>query len=95
MNKVTTELEALALCKEYQCEIQFRKQYYQTPEHVTVSLNAWTKIIGNDLIEAVNRLVDVYHTAPYNYEKLSWWNEHKNFFEIAREKYIKEYNSKG
>jgi hypothetical protein len=80
MKKVETESEALKLCKEFQCQITFRKQYYRTPEHVTVSLNAWTKIIGKDLIEAVNRLVEVYHTAPINHDKLDWWEEQVNFY---------------
>jgi len=85
MRKVKTELEALEICKDYQCDITFRKQYYGTPEHVIVSLNAWTKIIGKDLVEAVNRLVDVYYTAPCNHENLEWWEEHQNFY---KPKYI-------
>jgi hypothetical protein len=80
MKKVQTELEALQLCKEHQCEIQFRNKCYNKPKHVIISLNAWTKIIGKDLIEAVNRLVDVYHTAPCNYGKLEWWNEYDEFY---------------
>lgn len=80
MKKVINELEALQLCKEYQCEISFKKQFYNTPEHVIISLNAWTKIIGKDFVEAVNRLVEVYHTAPCDYEKLDWWKENQNFY---------------
>lgn len=30
MKKVQTELQALQLCKEYQCEIKFRKQSHNT-----------------------------------------------------------------
>lgn len=86
MQKVTTELEALQVCKEYQCEVEFRKEFYQIPEHVIISLNAWTKIIGKDFIEAVNRLVDIYHTAPCNYEKLDWWEEVNNFYNPASRK---------
>jgi len=84
MKKVQTELQALQLCKEYQCEIKFRKQSHNTPEHVIVVLNAWTKIVGKDLIEAVNRLVDVYHTIPCYYEKLDWWEEVQNFYKSKR-----------
>lgn len=79
MKKVCNELEALQLCREYQCEILFRKQRYNIPEHVIVSLNAWTKIAGKDLIEAVNRLVEVYHTAPVNHEQLVWWKEQQQY----------------
>jgi len=81
MNKVTTELEALALCKEYQCEIQFRKASNngRTPEHVIVKFG-FNDIIGKDLIEAVNRVVDIYHTAPCNYGELSWWTDNVCFY---------------
>jgi hypothetical protein len=87
MIKVQNESEAIQLCKEYQCEIKFWKQGYNVPEYVVVSLNAWTKIAGRNLIEAVNRLVDVYHTAPINQETLEWWKDHENLY---YQKYIKE-----
>jgi hypothetical protein len=77
MNKVTTELEALELCKKHQCEIRFTSQFYQSPTYVIIYLNAWTKVVGKDLIEAVNRLVDVYHTPRCDYEKLPWWNDYE------------------
>lgn len=83
MNKVTTELEALQLCKEYKCEIRFTSEFYQSPTYVIISLNSWTQTVGKDLIEATNRLVDMYHTARGNYENLPWWNEHREFFKIV------------
>jgi len=83
MGRVKTESEALQLCREYQCSVTFRKKSYEIPEHVIIYLNAWTKIIGKDFVEAVNRIVDVYHTAPCNYEKLDWWGESQNFYKIT------------
>lgn len=79
MKNVNNELEALQLCKEYQCEITFKKEFYNTPEHVIVSLNAWTKIVGKDLVEAVNRLVEAYNTPPINHVELSWWEDQQKF----------------
>jgi hypothetical protein len=79
MKKVNTELDALQLCKEHNCNINFNKQSNHIPAHVTVSLNAWTKITGKDLVEAVNRLVECYHTIPNDREKLNWWEEVVNY----------------
>jgi hypothetical protein len=70
MEKVNTESDALILCREYQLQIEFRKEYYGVPEYVSCHLNAWTKVIGKNFIEAVNRMVEIYHTTPCNYEKL-------------------------
>jgi len=84
IKKVKTESEALQLCREYQLQIEFRKEFYTIPEHVLVSLNAWTKVIGKDFIEAVNRIVEAYNTAPCDYEKLDWWEESQNFYKAKR-----------
>lgn len=78
--KVTTEIEALKFCKENQCKIEFRKETSNIPAHVKVSLGLVADTIGKDLVEAVNRVVDMYFTPPDNYDKLSWWNEQKTFY---------------
>lgn len=76
MNKPQTAQEAMDICKEYQCIITFRNgNDSPQPDWVEVSLNAWTKVYGRDIIEAVSRLSGMYHTVPYLYEKLEWWNE--------------------
>jgi hypothetical protein len=79
MKNVNTELEALQLCKDHHCKIKFNKKSNHVPGHTIVSLNAWTNIIGKDLVEAVNRLVECYNTIPNDREKLEWWEESINY----------------
>ncbi len=83
MNKVFTELEALEVCREYQCKIEFRKadSWNQIPAYVKIQLG-FHEVVGKDFIEAVNRMSDMYHTSPINHEKLDWWEENKNFFDV-------------
>lgn len=79
MENVTTEIEALAFCKENQVRLDFRKEMNGTPEHVVLHF-CWEGIIGKDLVEAVNRAVEMYHTAPCNFDKLPFWQEMKEFY---------------
>lgn len=80
MNKVSNELEALNLCKEHGCKVEFKKQSYDTPAHVVIVLGIIIEVLGKDLTEAVNRMVDMYNTAPNDYEKLEWWQDYKTFY---------------
>lgn len=78
MYKVTNELEALALCKEYMMKIDFRKDFNYDREYVVVNFG-FKEVAGKTLIEAVNRIVDLYHNAPINYEKLDWYEESQKY----------------
>lgn len=80
MNRVTTEQEALEICKEYQCNIKFWKSdsFNKIPAHVDVELG-FNNVKGKDLVEAVNRMSELYHTAPVYFEELSWWEENENY----------------
>ena len=78
--KVKNESEAIEFCKKNQCRIEFRNEMYGTPEHVILEMGIHHKTIGRDLIEAVNRAVDMYNTRPIDYEKLPWWKEQQNFY---------------
>lgn len=80
MDKVTTELEALDFCKEYGCRLEFIRKSNNTPAHVILRLGICLDVLGKDLVEAVNRIVDMYHTAPNDYEKLDWWKDYKYFY---------------
>ena len=78
MNKVTNDLEALALCKEHRMKIDFRKDFNYDREYVVVNLG-FKEVAGKTLVEAVNRIVDLYHNAPINYEKLDWYEESQKY----------------
>lgn len=70
--KVKTKMEALEFCEEHQCKIEFRKALFGTPKHVIVNHGLVGEAIGRDLVEAVNRIIDLYHTPPIKHEELPW-----------------------
>lgn len=77
---VKTEEEAISLCKEFGVSIVFRKAIKDKQDaSVEASLNAWTKTIGRDLTEAINRLVDLWKTPPMNHDKIDWYWEVRVF----------------
>lgn len=75
-------LEAYNFCVENQCSITFITTYTHAnyPSHVVVNYGLMPRVIGLDIIEATNRLKEMMHTAPCNYEKLSWWKESTEFY---------------
>jgi hypothetical protein len=83
MEKVNSELEALQLCKEHTMKIEFRKDTNFNREFVVVTLGFKT-VAGQTLLEAVNRLVEMYHTAPINHEKLEWYEENQKYLHGVR-----------
>lgn len=78
--KVSTELEALEFCKENYCRIEFIQENYERNAHVVVTLGLVAKSGGKDLVEAVNRIVDMYFTPEVEYEKLPWWEDQKKYY---------------
>lgn len=84
MRKVKSEIEALSVCKEYRCKVEFRKDFNLNREFVVISLNAWTTVAGKDLVEAVNRLNDLYYNAPIDYENLEWMENNKKLLNGTR-----------
>lgn len=78
--KVTTELRALEFCKENHCKVEFKKESYDTPEHVIITLGLVAKAGGKDLVETVNRIIDMYFTPPIKHEELPWWEDQKKYY---------------
>lgn len=83
--QVSTERQALKFCKEHQCDVQFRNETKWldgvdvNTSYVIVKFGLISTVRGQDLIEAVNRTLDLYHTRPADFDKLSWWDEHRQY----------------
>lgn len=78
MNKVTNDAEALVLCKENQMKIEYKRDASFNRDYVVVTLG-FKEVAGKTLVEAVNRITDLYHNAPVNYEKLEWYQESQKY----------------
>lgn len=78
MDKVTNDTEALEVCKENKMKIEFKTDSNYDREFVVVNLG-FKEVAGKTLVEAVNRIVDLYHNAPVNYEKLDWYEESQKY----------------
>lgn len=76
MDKIKTIEEAWKFCEENGCSIIFNKAIYIKPKSVEVSMGIDLNVLGNDLLEAVNRLVDMYNTPPVKHEELKWWEDY-------------------
>lgn len=83
MRKVNNESEALELCKGHTMKIEFKKDTNFKREFVVVT-SGFKTVAGNTLVEAVNRLVDLYYIAPVNYEKLEWYEESQKWLHGIR-----------
>lgn len=83
MQKVNNEIEALEVCKEHKMKIEFKKDTNFNREFVVVTLGFKT-VAGKTLVEAINRLVEMYHTAPIDHEKLDWFEESQKYLHGVR-----------
>lgn len=76
MDRINTIEDAWKFCEENGCSIVFNKAIYRKPKSVEVSMGIDLNVLGNDLLEAVNRLVDMYNTPPIKHEELEWWEDY-------------------
>lgn len=78
MQKVMSETEALLLCKENRMKIEFKTDS-TSQKHYVVVTSGFKEVAGNTFVESVNRMVDLYHTAPANHEELDWYQESQRY----------------
>lgn len=72
MEQVQTELEALALCQKHCMKVEFCKNHQKDYSYVVINF-AFQQTAGRSLVEAVNRVVEMYHTPRGEIKELPWY----------------------
>lgn len=68
---IKNDHEALNYCKKNLVKIDFKKNYQPKRTYVILT-RGFLQVGAQNLTQAVNRLEEMYHIAPNDYEKLKW-----------------------